>query len=500
MGYLSILTVAIGLVVAPVFGQTTSAVEAARHYGVEISRETTYLTSPLKPNGQVDYGAAIAAELGKGVTAETNGAAILARISHPSDDGFKISPNLLSRLGVEAAERVPWVELPDSLNELIRSRELTNRPWRAAELPELANWLAKNEEAVRLFVEASKKPHWFVPPDSTDEVLLFVDHTGIWRNARSTATALWARSMQKLGAGDAAAWEDLAACERLADLISRSPDTVGRLVASAIHRGTLPAVWAVIEHGDLTPNLLDQIDASLRQHQDWPTGGDVIPQTERYQTLMQVTYTARGMQDAMDKNADGLRDRFAAAGLQLPDWNRVLRTVNDVYDMLQADDSGMDDEQRKRHRSAIADRVAAMVKVHAEANANLRADSTIDTTWLMPRVGETRDAYSDRIAAVLLITSLPGLERLPHVFAACNSMTSWTRVALALVRYQQDAGDYPTELQGLIPKYLSDLPTDSPLRPIRYERTSGGFILTNSPSGTPESVTKADVVRIQRDQ
>ena len=50
---------------------------AGRRVAVTISKGTTYLTSPLRPDGYVDYVAAVNARYGQGVTPENNAAVLL---------------------------------------------------------------------------------------------------------------------------------------------------------------------------------------------------------------------------------------------------------------------------------------------------------------------------------------------------------------------------------------------------------------------------------------
>ncbi len=120
---------------------------AAKIDNFTIGRDTTYLTGPLLPDGMVDYAEAMNAETGKGVTPENNAACVIARIVRTGEDNWmKVHEESLARMGVDAkATRVTWTVSPDKLDEVITARNAGCRPWKTAEIPELAAWLESNK-------------------------------------------------------------------------------------------------------------------------------------------------------------------------------------------------------------------------------------------------------------------------------------------------------------------------------------------------------------------
>jgi hypothetical protein len=62
---------------ASLCGQDSPRKEGAAKRGYTISKETTYFTGPLKPDGRIDFVAAINEHFGEGVTESNNAARII---------------------------------------------------------------------------------------------------------------------------------------------------------------------------------------------------------------------------------------------------------------------------------------------------------------------------------------------------------------------------------------------------------------------------------------
>jgi len=317
--------------------------------------------------------------------------------------------------------------------------------------------------------------------------MLDFGETALWANTRSPAGAMWSRSMLRLGEGDVeGAWDDLAACERMAGLMAKAPDLIGKLMAAGIHQGTMEGMRGMIEHGELPAGMLREMDALLKEQKPWPKGGEIVPQSDRYMFLTNVSIYAKGLQEAWDTSGNGLKEQYQAAGMRLPDWNRAMRLGNQMYDMLQADETRMSAQQRAEHRRVIGARIGEMTAFYETSKPGWKADLTVDNTWLMPRVGEKQDAYSDRIGTVVAIMVSEKPEGPRRSFDRCNEWTAWTRVAAALLRYRQDRGGYPADLKALVPGYLAALPEANAERPMRYETAAKGFVLTNESTATTQ--------------
>src|SRR5687768_8112036 len=63
-----------------------------------ISRATTFIEEPLRPDGYPDYIEALNARMSEGVTPENNAAVLLMRAIGPKDIGYEIHTEFFSRL------------------------------------------------------------------------------------------------------------------------------------------------------------------------------------------------------------------------------------------------------------------------------------------------------------------------------------------------------------------------------------------------------------------
>src|SRR5262249_50989823 len=121
-----------------------------------ISPETTYVTGPLDSYGNVDYVVALNERMRGNITPETNANVLLWKALGPKPEGGNMPPEYFQWLGInEPPEKGEYLVsypnyLKDRLKEqfVARQEELNERmtratrwPWRAADEPELAEWL-----------------------------------------------------------------------------------------------------------------------------------------------------------------------------------------------------------------------------------------------------------------------------------------------------------------------------------------------------------------------
>ncbi|MCH8045343.1 MAG: hypothetical protein IID44_16655 [Planctomycetes bacterium] len=66
-----------------------------------ISKETTGITKPLRPDGYVDYVKALNQAMSKGVTPKNNAAALIVRAIGPQVDGEPIPERFFKELGID---------------------------------------------------------------------------------------------------------------------------------------------------------------------------------------------------------------------------------------------------------------------------------------------------------------------------------------------------------------------------------------------------------------
>jgi hypothetical protein len=178
-----------------------------------IGRDTTRITGPLRPDGTLDYLAALNVAAGQGVTPENNAAVLLVRVLDPGKRpnavehrraeckalGVPVPPGpfLVRPKRPEAAEVEGAPEAADELNNARLA------PWRADEHPWIATWLKEGEPQLAIAIEAMSRPRFYLPLVATEEPAIIANALE-WPSGGVTALgdALCTRAMLRLGSGD----------------------------------------------------------------------------------------------------------------------------------------------------------------------------------------------------------------------------------------------------------------------------------------------------------
>ena len=243
-----------------------------------VSKETTYITAPLRPNGLPDYRHHLYDRLRDGITVDNNAAVLMWQAYGPGRGSSALKPaeweHIVRELNLphadstaalvdpthrDMAERVEhWViandpiwkqaatNAPDTQDGNSPSSDLgfdavfatIAFPWRREQLPPLAEWADANSEAIDSLVNASQRPRLYLPydySDSDDDLLAeTLPMEGIMKS-RAAARILAIRAMLHIGEGrHAEAWQDVFAIHRWARLIGQGPTLVEQLVAIAL--------------------------------------------------------------------------------------------------------------------------------------------------------------------------------------------------------------------------------------------------------------------------
>ena len=222
-----------------------------------ISKETTYITEPLRSDGTPDYLAALNQRLSKGVTPENNAAVFFWRamgpgmiqadrraenfrtlgIPQPPDKGeYFVTPEAWIKR--HEAKRDPAAFQPSTKDDdqVSKLLEPISRPWSKKEFSSLADWLAANEKPLAIIVEGCKRPRRYDPlivsdKDSTLIGVLLFDA----QQCREFSRCLVLRAMLRVKQGEVdEAWNDLMACHRLARLVGQGHCFVEAMVAVTI--------------------------------------------------------------------------------------------------------------------------------------------------------------------------------------------------------------------------------------------------------------------------
>ncbi len=201
---------------------TSHKLAADAEFPITVSKETTWITEPLYPNGAVNYVAALNGRLSEGVTPDNNAAALLMQVMGAKEIPKEIRPGFYQHLGIPVPENPQGDLQPygDFLDEYLRttggtakkterrklmekSFQTYGRPWTRKEYPLVARWLDANEQAIDRIVAASRRPRMYVPivPEDQEDGLLDVMLFEFTSNMREFARILDSRSHVAIGEG-----------------------------------------------------------------------------------------------------------------------------------------------------------------------------------------------------------------------------------------------------------------------------------------------------------
>jgi hypothetical protein len=459
--------------------EPTAAQPAAPRVRVTISKETTYITEPLRKDGYVDYAGALNERLKRGVTPENNAAVLFWRALGPASIPEPQRAAVFKLLGsdVPPANGEYLVSLQDyvgrqksaNLFGKVRERELDAayeldgdpgypRPWSKHESPVLAEWLAVNEKPLELFVAATQRPRKFEPIILSPDHCLYLAAGPPIQQYRNIARALVARAMLRAAdRNDDAAWDDLLAVHRLGRLTAQGAELVDGLVGFGIDGLACAGDQALMQHRQISASRAAKMLKDLDGLPAMPKMVEKIDLAERFMFLDLLGYVARnGSRSFIDLTMPGEpthRDWFQA-GLEafvFPniDWDLVMREQNRWYDRIKNSLEIPEDTARGNALAKMDDEIR---RVRAESR---------DWKTILPRLVADPKGNASRWASDYLGGMfLPPLCAIDNSESRATTVYQLTRLGFALAAYRAEHGAYPTKLGELAPKYVSRIPKD----------------------------------------
>lgn len=434
------------------------------------SLETTHITEPLRPDGYVDYAAALDARLAAGATQENNAAVVLWQLYGPrASEDAPWRTTLRYRLDLP-----PWlpedhyfVKFDDfheqhSSTEVVADdaywdaiRRCERLPWTQEEFPALAAWLDAEQNRLDQVVEATRRPTFYSPYEFNENrelISALLHHAYMVQNL---AGALHTRAMLRVSEGEvASAWTDLAAVARLCRLFKTDAVASSELLVwIRLTEDNMQATAALLRQAGLPRSLLDKIHTDyeslpLLSRNNWDG--------ERW--LLLDAY--RVMQ-----NEEDVANRVQLLGRYFHsiDWNIPFRRTNEWFDRLEAAAGAGDLQQQQQ----AWDKCWAEFETwQAEAKAAFRQNIF------------SREARSEMHASIFVGHMLPDLLIINRTIARHNTRLDLLRVEIALAEYRADQGAYPPALDVLEPGYLAELPVDHFTgSPFEYIVRDGEFLL-----------------------
>ena len=472
---------------------------------IVVSEETTVITTPLAADGLPDYQAYWRDLHREGVTPENNAAVLFWQAVWPGELDEEHRLPVIESLGLEKepdadeslqmpysrqvrdavirwavkerdpigdASEVTKREHPDFWAYNLYAEEVIDaaivRPWTSAQIPPLAEWVAKNKKPIDLLVEASQRPRWWSPSPSLlmgpypgSVAILFPDIQSL----RDVARVLSIRAMWHAGEGrPQEAWIDLKALLRLARFTGEGPTLVGQLVAIAMDGIALDRTVTLLQHGEIDRELAREILVDLLAV-DKPC--DMVMSLDVGERISYADIAVLLARDS--KQIAGLESEESPLGLGrfagLPfDLNHILREGNRWFDRL-VEAASM--PTRKERLAAFADFHDDLAKISTKSR--LRYAMSFFST----------QGRSSLISDVMVTLMLPALDGAVRAEDRAIVQLDLARVAAALAVYRAERGEYPERLEQLVPEVLETVPEDRYAgKPFVYRRMPDqGYLL-----------------------
>ena len=448
---------------------------------ITVSRETTYLTAPLNPDGTVNYVQAVKETYSAGVTFENNAFVLLARAFGPemfaesrleeslaelgltNDPAVRDGPHYTTFLTYTAEAR--YAETADDNDN---PRNAMKGPWLPEDYPLIAAWLETNADHFELIAEASKRTRGYYPMICLENPpCLYCTALPRLFVLRDASQGMLARSMLRTEQGDVdGAIDDILVIHALARPLSSTPNMIQWLVALAMDREALQAAQALTASGRLSIRQAEQLLAHLRATPDltdmtWPL------EVQRFIGLEQTVILYRGGGVFLGGETPIVFEEDDC------NWDRMLKEANDLWDR-RLDILAIHDLSERQRTSIELDEALEANLPENDSSLAQAADTVLSTLGkALPATDRWRRTRI--LNRTLLPVTFPN-PTIPSLLLLQSGVEGHlAELSLALVIYKHRHGRYPDDLSALSPDILDTIAEDRfAEEPFTYERTGSG--------------------------
>lgn len=436
-------------------------------YELEIGPDTTVIEGPLNPDGTINYLAYLNEKLSEGVTPENNFAVDVAMsMGEDSWVSEEFRVNVFKALGVElpAADSTlvkyqAFLGISSEDKEADRrweqSFDCAKKPWTTEEYPELKRWLDEQGEVLDRIVSSTtqKDGYYFPVVFDDDEPHAVCDALLPWLGQlRIIARGLGARAQWHIAAGDLeAAWSDTLAMRRMANLSMQEPFIISWLVGVSIHGMASSVMEDLVASDQLTARFARQALTDSRETSAMPGVTGSLGMMGRFGPLDLLQYCMKHRSETfelVEHTYDYLQNEEF-------DPNFALRVINRRIDLFFDAVAIADPVERIQVLEGLDEQFGQvyfqtmdMVKGKTEMSAALRAEIeqsnviTVIGTHLF--VGQVLDRPAQYVG----------------IGVSTRMRLELQQVAFAIAGYHATTGEYPPDLNALVPLYFDSLPTD----------------------------------------
>ncbi len=405
--------------------------------------KTTVITGPLKPNGQVDYLAALNAEASVGVTPENNAVVLLVQALGPGVIDVSVRKRYFELLGVDMPPLElggPYLQSFDEMfgGDLARVQRANDqmelarkKPWDDDEYPDIAAWLAVNEQPLQLCVQACERERFFSPFVSPDGSMVgFMPQ--LLAESRQISRLLDVRAMAHVQAGRIGeALADATTIHRLSRLVAQQGLMLNQLVAEALSGVGCATDARILQSAPLSreqARTQRELRAALPP---LPEMIEILNHGERFWMLdtMQCLHLGPVLN----------------VGWLQPNW--LLQRVN----------QGIDEHVAALRVTDRASRQQAILGLSAKLKDSIKpTGKNVCRLMMMPRRQLVRGA-----ADMMLVLYSPAGEQALIGEQRERQRQTLNILGFALAEYRAIHGNYPETIDALVPEILERVPLDT---------------------------------------
>ena len=327
-----------------------------------ISRETTYATSPLDENGNINYAKYLDEKWLEGVIPEENAVVLFAEIIEPERlFGVEREAECFERIGSKPLPNdcdyfrshhafIRSFHLSEEAEERLSDEYVTAifRPWTKKEFPRLVEWLSANEHLEEEIRKAARRPKIYFPnwvpsfeKEQHDSPAGFGEFSHYHLDDLAKFTQISAMQRISMGQLDEAII-DATTVYHLGRLLNQMNVESSIFDAKYNFRYSLYLFRLIANSDEVTPNQVERIEKFIRGNNFEVNYSAAVDHGSRIRFLSAVQAAATdGGKWFVDNFESDYKDRPSVerqVGMILAavDWNTVLREINETHDRLVA--------------------------------------------------------------------------------------------------------------------------------------------------------------------
>ena len=433
---------------------TPAATQATGKLPFTVSKATTVVTEPLREDGVPDYVAALNARNSAGVTPQNNG---FVKWMEVLGTGEQIVPGVIKArvLAMTGARETPdtgvtfdygeYLQKTEKLSGREQNKALTElgvamqTMWTAEQSPRVADFLKTVQGPLDGVVEAAGRPRWWSPYLATAEF----DIPLVSRRVEAEAvTALCVRSTLRAKSGDFDGFlADAIAARRLARHAA-GDCFLERLTATSMERHACEAMGAVVGSGILNADQVAAVKKANDALPPLPSIWQAADERERWSKLEMAELVAMGRTDVLDHMYDDPKNPhpspWKSIDIQAVDWDVVLKRTNAIVD-----------------EEVVAVKAPTWTEMQAKCAAlNQRGMNSFimlrepdSEKPLAPHPGESREAYSTRVADAMFMLVSPAYRIGEESYRKVLLEGEMLRVLIGAADVKARMGNWPETLE-----------------------------------------------------